>query len=495
MERLKKSTGNHISGVNIEQIQRITSATKPIFTASSGISKSFFTEIQAKVEGFARIYSDDFYAFYGHKLVSSFKDRKQLLEFLAKNTSNLLFYSVSSHSAYLADNSGSLVPIMVKEDDLSSPATILKPISKDGVLKLYPMPTNNVDCQAFVDTLNFTLRIEAFHDFADMPILEFFERNKLDYELEIVHLLSQYLYSIFGFGSVHERKVGLNRYDRSFKLGVPEVGKADSLANYGFVCIGGNNNTVMVSLTGTGLGAAVSGWESRLKEFAQSLQDKYSDRAFKITRVDLAKDFFNGEYDIESMLQDYYDGGFTLNKKRPTLFKDGYGWENPECLGEGRTIYIGKRKNSRYIRGYEKGKQLGDPNSPWFRFELELKSADLIIPLDVLTNPGNYLALYPAISRNSAFRGVQPKKIELKAKVKNITFAHVVKWFIRQNSRILNLFKQLHISDEKIIGLRNVNTGIVKRLEGAVYDCRFLDDENNRYLRKLGLISKLNPSH
>ena len=112
-----------------------------------------------------------------------------------------------------------------------------------------------------------------------------------------------------------------------------------------------------------------------------------------------------------------------------------------------------------------------------------------------MTNPGNYLALYPAISRNSAFRGVQPKKIELKAKVKNITFGHMVKWFVRQNSRILNLFKQLGVTDEKIVGLRNTSVGIVKRLEDVVYDCRFLNDENSRYLRKLGLMNKLNPSY
>ena len=365
MDKLEKSTGNHISGVNIEQIQRIASVTKPIFTLSSGISKSFFTEIQIKAETFARISRDDFYAFYGHKLVSSFKDREQLLKFLAKNTSNLLFYSVSLRCAYLTSNSGSLLPVAVKEDDLSAPKTILKPISKDGAVKFRPIPISDSNCQAFVDTLNFTLKVEDFHDFAGITDLEFFDENEFDYEFEIVHLLSQYLYSIFGFGVVQERKVGLNRYNRSFVLGVPEVGQSESFARYGFVCIGGNNNTVMVSLTGTGLGAAVSGWESRLKEFAQILQDKYSQKSFKITRVDLAKDFFDGEYNIETMLRDYYEGGFTLNKKRPTLLKFGYGWENQECLGEGRTLYIGKRENSRYIRGYEKGKQLGGFDLNW----------------------------------------------------------------------------------------------------------------------------------
>jgi len=44
------------------------------------------------------------------------------------------------------------------------------------------------------------------------------------------------------------------------------------------------------------------------------------------------------------------------------------------------------------IRIYEKGKQLGNPNSPWVRWELELHNRDRVIPWDVIANPGHYVA-------------------------------------------------------------------------------------------------------
>jgi phage replication initiation protein len=57
---------------------------------------------------------------------------------------------------------------------------------------------------------------------------------------------------------------------------------------------------------------------------------------------------------------------------------------------------VGKRKNGKLIRIYEKGQQLGDPNSPWVRWEVELHNRQREIPWDVLHNPGHYVAgAYP----------------------------------------------------------------------------------------------------
>ena len=43
--------------------------------------------------------------------------------------------------------------------------------------------------------------------------------------------------------------------------------------------------------------------------------------------------------------------------------------------GLGRTLYIGKRKNGKLLRVYEKGKQLGDPSSPWVRWRLSFTTS------------------------------------------------------------------------------------------------------------------------
>lgn len=48
------------------------------------------------------------------------------------------------------------------------------------------------------------------------------------------------------------------------------------------------------------------------------------------------------------------------------------------------------------FRGYEKGRQLGDPESLWFRAEVELRNQGRIIPLDILINPTQYFTgFYP----------------------------------------------------------------------------------------------------
>ena len=70
-----------------------------------------------------------------------------------------------------------------------------------------------------------------------------------------------------------------------------------------------------------------------------------------------------------------------------------------EPTGKGRTFYVGVRENGKLLRVYEKGKQLGEKDSPWVRWEVELHNEDRVIPWDVLIAPGRYVAgSYPALS-------------------------------------------------------------------------------------------------
>ena len=55
------------------------------------------------------------------------------------------------------------------------------------------------------------------------------------------------------------------------------------------------------------------------------------------------------------------------------------------------TLFIGSRGSAKYCRIYEKGRQLGDPDSPWVRFEVEYRKADSVLPIDMLIKPGQYL--------------------------------------------------------------------------------------------------------
>jgi phage replication initiation protein len=122
------------------------------------------------------------------------------------------------------------------------------------------------------------------------------------------------------------------------------------------------------------------------------VRDEYQGR---ITRWDGAADDFDGTHSIEWAVEQYTNDGFKSGGNRPRTATHGDWIEN---VGRGRTLEVGSRKNGKLVRIYEKGNQLGDPNSPWVRWELELRRKDRDIPWDVLLNPGPYIAgAYPCM--------------------------------------------------------------------------------------------------
>jgi len=220
---------------------------------------------------------------------------------------------------------------------------------------------------AFIDWLNFTVGDETF-DWS--PTCDMSEDR-------IVADASLVLDRIFGFGATKKLEFGRNFYKSAYAVG----------ADWGFLAIGGQRNTVMVSVSGTGLAAARDGWENRLHAFLCQAK-----RA-RLTRVDVAHDCYSGEYTVDKAREDYRAGGADCAGRMPVCEERG-DWYRPN--GSGRTFYIAKRTNGKYARVYEKGKQLGDAASEWTRVEVEFKSVDRVLPLDLLLVPGKYLAgAYP----------------------------------------------------------------------------------------------------
>lgn len=203
----------------------------------------------------------------------------------------------------------------------------------------------------------------------------------------ITRELGYRLASIFGediddiFSTLLYTGKGLHRYKYAFSIGSHEnpLGK---------VCIGGQNNTCLVMINGLGCAMACTGWEKRLHEFLSSAKKA------RITRIDLAHDDFSGAYSsIDQADQKETDGFFYLSGTKPKVQQLG-DWKHH--AGDGRTLQIGKRANGKMFRGYEKGKQLGDKDSPWFRCEVELRNQSRLIPFDVLINPTEYFSgFYP----------------------------------------------------------------------------------------------------
>ena len=142
----------------------------------------------------------------------------------------------------------------------------------------------------------------------------------------------------------------------------------------------------LLQLTGVGC-QLVRDWEG-VRDLLESLDAK-------LTRVDLAVDFLEGEHSIEEALDVYHMGGFQLSGRPPATSLAG------DWLGgkAGRTLYVGSAKNGKMLRVYEKGKQLGDAASDWTRFEVQLGNRDRVIPFDVLTDRDVFFCgCYPALS-------------------------------------------------------------------------------------------------
>lgn len=187
-----------------------------------------------------------------------------------------------------------------------------------------------------------------------------------------------------------------------------------SLGKFGLIAYGGSSqqNTVHVEINGTGC--------SQVKDW-KAVRAWGVEKRIKITRLDLAHDDHTGEIiTIMQALQWRIDGGFSTSGRIPKArYIDDFG------SGEGKTLYIGKRKNGKLCRVYEKGKQLGDPNSPWVRAEVEWHSRDRVIPWDAVTNPSPFLAgAYPCFN----YLSTEQSRIRTQKKAFEISYDRTVKW-------------------------------------------------------------------
>jgi phage replication initiation protein len=160
---------------------------------------------------------------------------------------------------------------------------------------------------------------------------------------------------------------------------------ADNKTRLCLIAWGGKNQaaTIYVSFTGHGC-ARIENW--RLVR-AWLEQHKAT-----ITRLDLAYDDFQAErVSITRAIDWYLAGGFGAGGRMP-----GHSLHGDWLLGnqsrKGRTLEIGSREGGKLCRIYEKGKQLGDSESPWVRVEVEWHNESRHIPYEALTSPGKFLA-------------------------------------------------------------------------------------------------------
>lgn len=329
-------------------------------------------------------------------------------------------------------------------------------LDSKGNLLAVPL-RRGVSDSAFIDQISFSFHEKSFFD-------KYGVRVSLLEDEDFIRASSMLAQEIFGFGIYKESKGSGGRfYERCWLMGTDEV-------LYGRVHFGGQNQTVLFELTGTGCGAAKEGWESRLFDFLSS-----SIRP-KITRVDVAKDFFNGEYTPNQAREDRNKGLFTCHHLKPKGECIGSDWEEDDesKMTKGKTYGIGSRESSKYVRIYEKGKQLGDKSSSWVRFEIEFKSKDIVIPFEVLKNPGEYFGgAYPICERFAQ----KAKRIQALKEDKVITADRYLDWVKKQFGRAANGLKFIfpEKTKEQLFELiEPEHKKLPKCLVPESYDCDFL---------------------
>ncbi|HFB9032344.1 TPA: replication initiation factor domain-containing protein, partial [Neisseria gonorrhoeae] len=233
----------------------------------------------------------------------------------------------------------------------------------DGKGNLLGVPLRRgVSDSAFIDQITFSIHEDTFFHVYGLSF-DLFDDD------DFIRAASAKMEEIFGFGIIEKAKHSGGRfYEGCWLMGTEN-------AQYGRVHYGGQQNTILFELTGTGCGVAKEGWESRLFVFLTNAIRP------KITRVDVAKDFFNGEYSPNQAREDRNKGLFTCHHVKPKGECLGSDWEEEDDetkMTSGKTYGIGSRESSKYVRIYEKGKQLGDKTSTWTRFEIEFKAKDIV---------------------------------------------------------------------------------------------------------------------
>jgi len=187
----------------------------------------------------------------------------------------------------------------------------------------------------------------------------------------------------FGTGVCGQVGNGLFGFKHSVSFETARFGEVVPVA---VVAWGGTNqnNKIYVSINGSGC-SLINDWR-KPKRFVESVNAT-------LTRVDVAVDALNGEFNLDKAQEWYDNKGFNAGGRKP-LYSVAGDWLTP--TGAGRTFYVGRRKNGKYCRIYEKGKQLGNKDSTWTRFEVEIHNTDREIPYDIISHPSEYFSgAYP----------------------------------------------------------------------------------------------------
>lgn len=306
--------------------------------------------------------------------------------------------------------------------------------SKGQILEV-PMRRGVAD-SAFIDAISFTFHEDTLNRGVGLVSDD-----------DFVAAISLQLQTIFGFGiSFQANGTGNRFYERCYILG-------DYETMYGRVHHGGQNDTMLVEILGTGCQAAADNWEGRLYDFlTHAIRPK-------IRRLDVSKDFLHGEYSPESAKSDWESGLYDKRGKRPIAECIGCDWiSNTQ---KGKTFAVGSRQSSCYIRIYDKAKQMGDVHQQFCRAECEFKGKYCLIPFEALLSPGEFFG--GAAEALSLFATVATSRVMGSKRMLETSIEKVEEVAKQQCGRAINMLLDLGNSAEQIIEKLKAPAGLLPK--------------------------------
>lgn len=214
---------------------------------------------------------------------------------------------------------------------------------------------------------------------------------------------------------------------------------AGQLVKFGMFCWGGESQRgrALLSIEGGGC-RLVDDWDE-MSAWIGSLP------GYRLTRVDLAVDLHEGEYTVDDAHDWAVEGRFNNGGRNPRLDVQG-DWITGE---HGRTLYVGQAANGKMLRCYEKGKQLGDLDSPWTRFEVQFGNRDRELPLSMLTRRDEFFAgAYPALVPLLEIVG---EKIKTVRESTRITVQHAITHITRSYGKWVHVLMEAGVESADLV--------------------------------------------
>lgn len=170
--------------------------------------------------------------------------------------------------------------------------------------------------------------------------------------------------------------------------------------------------TLHVNLHGTACTFAAPGWRKKMAALIEELEAK-------ITRIDLALDFFDGiAGGLDRIRDDWHAGLMDVRGRTPAVNTVGPWVEG----GRGRSFYFGSREAGKQTNVYEKGVQLFGLKDAtrWERVELRYGNKLRELPVDALRRPDSFFAgasdWHAAILAEHGKAATVGEKIKVKAR-------------------------------------------------------------------------------